>query len=94
LQVFEDSYKSSNDGYVYCYGNIDAEFQLHLDHNHIEKSEMLRTLAVSTGVSTKGLELTMYSYMFCLVASVTGIIRAISKEMLGDLQLPHTRREV
>ncbi|CAG8828892.1 9481_t:CDS:1, partial [Dentiscutata erythropus] len=55
---------------------------------------MLRTLTILTGLSTRVLELTMYSYMSCLVASVTGIIRAISKKMLGGFTITNTRREV
>ncbi|CAG8826166.1 6258_t:CDS:2, partial [Dentiscutata erythropus] len=66
LQVSEDTYKSSNYGYVYCCENIDAGSQLHLGCNHIEK-----TLTIPAGLSARGLELTVYWYMSYLVASVT-----------------------
>src|SRR6185312_4211094 len=44
--------------------------------------EMLRALAILTGFSLRGLKLAMYSYMACLMASVTSIVRAMSKKML------------
>ncbi|CAG8829079.1 19688_t:CDS:1, partial [Dentiscutata erythropus] len=40
------------------------------------------TLTIPAGLSARGLELTIYGHMSCLVAPVTSIIRAISKEML------------